>query len=463
MPLYAGVCETNITPPIGVWMSGYGGRPTGAVGVHDDLYARALVLDNGQRRVALIASDLIGLDMDLVTRIREGITAQADIAPDAILLSCTHTHAGPAVRSYRCMGVRDEAYVEVMVRKLIGATKQAAESLQPARLTYGEASAQIAVNRRQTLPDGRVILGRDYGGPVAPLVQTLCVNRMDGRTFALLFCHACHPTTLGGENLRVSAEWPGAAVARLKERFRKEADEASPAEDALPFCLQGCCGDNNPDRRGTWEAIAYNGRVIADAAHTARWSAHGHLDETLEATETTVALPMLPPPSREECARQVAEWEKTLARDREAGASPGRILFDAGRLEWAQSAHEVASRPDFQEAQPFAIQHLNLGGLHLLGFPAEMFVQYQLDFSAQSRAPVMSLGYTNGCWNYVPTAAEYPRGGYEVDDAHRYYGTLMFAPDCERILRSAAYKLLGLSEPDLTPYPLRNGRAHAAP
>jgi hypothetical protein len=62
-----------------------------------------------------------------------------------------------------------------------------------------------------------VILGTDYGGPVAPLVQALCVNDINGQTIALLFCHACHPTTHGGENLLFSAEWPGAAVAAVEE------------------------------------------------------------------------------------------------------------------------------------------------------------------------------------------------------------------------------------------------------
>src|SRR5262249_49102804 len=154
-------------------------------------------------------------------------------------------------------------------RKLIGAAKQAAENLYPAHLTYGECSAQIGVNRRQTRPAGNTILGLDYGGPVAPTVQTLCVNGADGRTFALLFCHACHPTTMGGENLAIPADWPGAAVAHLKARFRAEAGDSGIAPDALPFGLQGCCGDINPRLRSNWEAVAASGRAIADAAHTA--------------------------------------------------------------------------------------------------------------------------------------------------------------------------------------------------
>ena len=459
MPLYAGVSETDITPPPGVWMSGYGGRPTGAVGIHDPLYARALVLDNGAKRVGLLVMDLISLDFDMVAQVRAAVATQAGIPPDALMLHGTHTHGGPYTQSFRCMGQRDEAYCDVLTRKLIGVVKQAAMTMQPASLTYGEASAQIGVNRRQTVSAGHVILGTDYGGPVAPVVQTLCVSGPDGKTFALLFAHACHPTTMGGENLHITAEWPGAAVAHLKARFRKEGAETGVQEEALPFCLQGCCGDINPVRRGSWEAIAANGRLIADAAHTARWNAHGRLDETLDAMEATVELPMLPPPSVEECDRQIAEWEATLERDRAANASAGRIHFDEGRLAWAQDIRAFALKTDFTEKTLFIIQRLTLGGVHLLGFPAEMFVQYQQDFSAQSSAPVFSLGYTNGCWNYVPTAAEYARGGYEVADAHRYYGTLMFAPECEGLIRRAVYALLALDDPDTTPYPLKNGRA----
>jgi hypothetical protein len=274
---------------------------------------------------------------------------------------------------------------------------------------------------------------------------------------ALLFCHACHPTTLGGENLAITAEWCGVAVEQLKRRLKEEAESARFPETPLPFCLQGCCGDINPIRRGSWEAVFHGGKTIADAAHQARWNAHGRLDSDLDAKEETVELPMLPPPSVEECDAQIAHWEERLARSRAANAHAGQLLYDAGLLAWAKDYRSFAGRSDFCETQPFAIQRLYLGGVQILGLPAEMFAQYQLDFSAQAQTPVLSLAYTNGCWNYLPTAAEYARGGYEVNDANKYYGTLMYAPESEALVRAAAYRLLGVREPDTTPYPLLAG------
>jgi len=459
MPLYAGVCETDITPPPGVWLSGYALRPTPAVAVHDPLMARALVLDNGFTRVALIVADLIAFPPEMVTHLRAGIAEAAGIGPEALLLHATHTHAGPYLGIFRGMGPRDPAYEDVLLRKLIGIAQQAANRLQSAHLTYGESSVQIGVNRRQPHRADAVVMGQDYAGLVAPIVQTLCVNASDGRLFALLFCHACHPTTVGGENLAFSAEWCGAAVNHLKMRFQREAAESGVAPNALPFCLQGCCGDINPLRRGSWEAIEEAGRAVADAAHTARWNAHGHLGVTLKATEVTLELPMLPPPPVAECRRLISEWEETLERDRAANAPTGRLLFDEGWRNWAQDSLYLAKHPEKIRPQPFAIQHLDLGGVHFLGFPGEMFVQYQLDFAVQSHAPVFSLGYTNGCWNYVPTAAEYAYGGYEVAEAYKYYGTLMFAPECEQRIRAAVYSLLKLAAPDTSPYQPQHGRA----
>lgn len=455
MPLYAGVCETNITPPIGVWMSGYGLRPTGATSVRDELYARALVVDDGATRIVVVSADIIVFAPDSVERLRSQIAATLSTEPHCVMLHATHTHGGPHTGIFRCMGERDAEYISVLERKIVGCAKQAAQTLHPSCLTYGETTAQIAVNRRQSLSNGRTILGHDYAGVVAPKVQTLNVNHLDGRLLALLFSHACHPTTMGGENLAITAEWCGVAVERLKSRFREE--EETRKSPPLPMFLQGCCGDLNPNWRTSWESMEYNGRVIADAAHQARWNAHGRLDPEISAEEVVVNLPMLEPPSAAECDAQIAFWERKLAEDRAKNAHQGVILYDEGLLAWAKDYRAFAGRSNFNETQAFSIQRLTLGGIHLLGFPAEMFVQYQLDFAAQSSAPVISLAYTNGCWNYLPAAAEYSRGGYEVLDANKYYGTLMFAPESEAILREATYRLLGISEPDMTPYPLLAG------
>ena len=108
--LKAGVAEVNITPPIGISLCGFGNRKGPAEAVDDDLFARALVLDDGRTRLAIVTSDLISLAPDLVHRIRGLVERAADVPGDGLLLNGSHSHSGPTVMSFRSMGSRDVAY-----------------------------------------------------------------------------------------------------------------------------------------------------------------------------------------------------------------------------------------------------------------------------------------------------------------------------------------------------------------
>jgi neutral ceramidase len=141
-----------------------------------------------------------------------------------------------------------------------------------------------------------------------------------------------------------------------------------------------------------------------------------------------------------------------LQRAEEEGAPLGVLMWRRDMVKWAQDLLLAVEKQE-PRTMPFEIQHLRLGDVHLLAFPAEMFVQYALDFERQSpHKPTITLGYTNGCWGYIPTAADYAIGGYEVDMAYRYYGTLMVSSDCERLIREEVYAMLDVSHPDWTPY-----------
>lgn len=446
MPLYAGVCETNITPPPGVWMSGYAYRPTGCVGVNDELFARALVLDNGHCAVAILSMDLIGLDFDLVKEVKEGIAQQTGLAPEAVMLNASHTHGGPAVREYHAMGPRDPAYIDVLRRKLIGVAKQAASQMRRASIAYGRSPVQIGVNRRQvTKPEGRTVLGANFAGPVAPFVDVLAIRDSREVPFAMLFCHACHPTTLGGENLLITADFCGYAC----DYVRRETNGS-----VMPLFLQGCCGNINPYPRGLFSHAQEHGRNLGAAALEALKKSESSSGsdaqrEVLDFAERTITLPLQPPPPREECEARIAEWSAKVEEERARGHQ-GALMHAEGMRDYAQ--YELRMHEYSSWEQPFTLQRLTIGNAQILGMPAEMFVQYALDFAQQCQGPLLSLGFTNGVHGYVPTAADYPLGGYEVNYAHRYYGTLMFTPDCERLIREAAYGLLGVEEPDWTPY-----------
>lgn len=443
MPLYIGVNETDITPPPGIGLCGYAFRPQGATAVHDPLFAQAVVSDNGKTRTALLGMDLIALDLDIVLRVRSEIAAALNTPPSHVLLNATHNHAGPVTRTYRAMPARDPVYIDALIRKLVGCAVQAANQMQPALLQFGTASVQLGINRRERR-NGQTILGCNLSGPVDSTVRVLVVNSSRHEPLAVLYSHACHPVTMEGDNLQISAEFPGTARMSLQHRL--------PSGVVIAF-LQGCCGNINPWRRGTFAAVTSNGDILADAVLEAISTSSLLADQAMiEANEETISLPTIPPPSPQKCQALLDQANSDFEQARRSNSDAGHLLFMEGMRDFAQFLLETSLHSPSNPSASFSIQRFRLGGLQIIGMPAEIFVQYGLDFERQVKAPVLALGYTNGCHNYLPATADYPLGGYEVEDAYKYYGELMYAPTAETALRAAAYKLLGVDDPDYTPY-----------
>ena len=93
--------------------------------------------------------------------------------------------------------------------------------------------------------------------------------------------------------------------------------------------------------------------------------------------------------------------------------------------------------------QTFEIQTFRIGNVALVAYPGEMFVDYQLTLDQNSPFDkTITLGYNNGCIGYVPTADAYPEGGYEIEQAFKYYGTLMITPHCEDQIKTTTLDLL---------------------
>src|SRR5439155_101068 len=214
--LRAGAAETIITPPAGIDLTGYGNRPSAAVGKHDELYARALVLEAGDQSLALVSLDVIGFDIPDANNLRRLVERETGVPEAAVLLNCSHTHAGPATQTFRGLGERDPAYDAMLARWIVTVVQAARERLEPAALRWGESQALVGRNRRMRQPDGQIVLGDNADGPYDPRVPVLRVDRADGSPLAIWFAHATHPVTFGNTNVRFSADYCGAALDTLK-------------------------------------------------------------------------------------------------------------------------------------------------------------------------------------------------------------------------------------------------------
>ena len=431
--LRAGVSSVNITPPIGIDLTGFAGRPSPAVGVHDDLHAKCLALEADGVRVGIVTVDLLGLDRDIVERVREGAEREAGVPRSNLMLNASHTHSGPATISLKGLGERDELYVEELVRKLIGAVKMAFDRLRPARIGFGRGEARIGVNRRQRLRD-RTVIGRNPEGPVDTTIYLIRVDDDRGKPMAILFSHAVHPVVLGAKNLLFSADYPGYAV-RLVESV----------EGCVAMFAQGCCGDVNPEVvGGTFEDARRIGTILGAHAIGVAEAVRTSEEAELKCEREVLKLPLQDPPSPEEAGRLVERYKRELREAIERGENRGQIMVREGMVRWAEEVKRLAEEGVKGLTCDFEIQAIQLSEeAAIIGMAGEVFVDYQLHIRSRSPYPfTMVLGYTNGCIGYVPTEGAYPEGGYEVEVAYKYYGTLMLRPESDRIIREGALSLL---------------------
>jgi neutral ceramidase len=200
-----GYAKADITPTAPMPMWGYGARHDAlSQGVRDPLHAKAVVIEAGNKKLALVGLDLgRSPEADMMDRIRTAVKATSAI--DFVMLSGSHTHHGPVLE------LRDEegmgkgkfddavAYVKTLEEKLIAVINEAAANTQDARIGWGSADVDRNRNRHKKFEPK----------PTDPELTVIRFDDLDGKPIALMTNFSAHPTMLPGEDLRFSAEWPG--------------------------------------------------------------------------------------------------------------------------------------------------------------------------------------------------------------------------------------------------------------
>jgi len=286
--LLAGVASVDVTPPLGLNIAG-NHWPTSSVGIRDPLLCKALVLDNGISRVAVVAIDLLGLERSDVLRARELAAARAAVPAEHIVIACTHTHQGPPTITM-LRGPADtqlSAYMEALPRRIAEAVTLAAASLEPVEWGYTSAlQEQVSHYRRLKLKNGRVLNSwvvrpdDDITGPageIAPELPILAFRTPTGLR-SILVNYACHATCSDG-TARWSANYPGELAAALSHAL------ALPAEHVL--YTAGAEANINP----TLTDPAICGQALAAAVPPRMETISWHSTAHLTVVERTITLP----------------------------------------------------------------------------------------------------------------------------------------------------------------------------
>jgi hypothetical protein len=384
--------RTDITPAPGVELWGYSNRSGPATGTLDPLYARVLVVSDGRNSVAVITLDLgRSFGPPQIAALRERVRREKLV--DEVMLMASHTHSAPVI---------DDDYVEIpaweksALDKIAVAIREAHSRLVPASIGTGFGQTTIGHNRRVVLSDGSVkMLWRNstyqQTGQVDPSVGVIRVNDLQGNPLAILVNYACHPVVFGPDNLRYSADYPG-AMTRLVEASMKR-DARAP----ICFFIQGAPGDINPfldktplpenadeEMRRVGEQL---GREVVRVARSILSSRPGHPEVAFISEELHFQN----------------RWDLEKLNER----------LKVAYGEQLARRYQRYVTPEF--ATPVTTLVINRE-IALVGLPGEPFVGLQLALKQSSPLNATFLcGYTNGYYGYFPTISAAVSGGYGAD------------------------------------------------
>lgn len=428
--LQAGLQRVNITPPIGTPLGGYAARKSVSQGIHDDLHATALVLQERKLSLALVTADLIGLPEEMVENIRSFVWSSTGIPPSNVLVAATHTHSGPDLL-FGHQGLASEAYIMVLAETLAGSVYAAWRNLQPAKIGVGQGWVEgIGVNRR-TLT----------GIPVDPRVGVLRVDRDDGPR-GVLINYTCHPVVLGPDNLLITADYPGYVVQVVERAF---------GGGVMAMFTNGAAGDINTGHSAELSALGETipGRTFQRAEQLGIRLAGEVLKviETIETDSNTfiavgtkkISFPLKPLPSLKEAEEFKKQKEQILNKLIIQKESSEIIIKAKIEKLYADLLLEQVRKRNKHLHETFKyveLQAVRIGDCALLAFPGELFVEIGLEIKTRSPFKyTYIIGYANGYVGYVPTKRAFTEGGYEVVATD-------FTPEAEEIVVEESLALL---------------------
>jgi len=417
MTLSIGISRKLISPPAGIYLIGYGDRSKGNVGIDEELTATALAFDDGLHRAVIVACDLLAINEHTVRRILEKTSPN-------VVICCSHTHSGPITYADQHSPPRNREYINYLVAQVIKAVREAQAGMQPARLAWAQGEADIAVNRRERKPNGKIEIGVNPGGPIDRSLGVVQAQTLDGRPIATLVNFQCHGTVLGPKNMLVSSDWIG------EMRRKVEAETKAPV-----LYLQGATGDLNPVHDWGVEDFkaveTLGGRVAAGVVQALPLLAT-IAGETVSFQQEDVWLGLEAPAHSE---TPPPTYRSVLAKMAHVPAFLVDFVLNA-RYPWKT---RIAAREGVWSV-PVVLTHVRLGELALFALGAEMFTEIGMAIKQASPAShTLFASLSSGCIGYLPTAAEHALGGYEVDMAPYFYrlpGRLQ-AGSAEKVLQAA--------------------------
>lgn len=409
-------------------MYGFAARDAerGATGIHDDLFVRTLYVTQGDEAALIVGCDLLFFARAEIDRFKGAIGRVMGLAPRQILINASHNHLGPMVGTawtYARFRAPDTLYLDLIEKAMTQTTVEARASAQEVTLWSGATHTKVPMNRRERDASGRVVMRPNPSGVVADNLPVCLLRDPLGEPVCLLFSVSCHPSTASG--YEISADYPGVTMELIDRHLGK----------ACSLFLQGVGGDSKPAviagadhwRVGTWDDIHRAGQAAAGEVIELLATGLEQTQPQLASHQVDMLWPLEPLKTRD---------EYVTARDHPRTAPWDRLWLERV-IAWLDAGHT------FPGHVPVLLHGLRLGGdLRLLGYEGEAVAELGLLIEEfYGDGVTFTLGYTDGCQNYLPTSAMIDEGGYEATSCWEYGLPANFVKGIEKVIVNALEEL----------------------
>lgn len=421
----AGAAASNITPPVGMDIIG-GFVPFPSKQVHDQLWAKCLVLDDGRTRIGLVVCDILGLAQPLCAEARRLVEERSGLPQGNLLISATHTHSASSALGTNRFSTNPslDEYQRFVATRIADSVRCAIANLAPAQVGWTTAQEPRHVfNRRWFMKEGSIPPGplgtQDKvkmnpprcspdlvkpAGPTDPEICILAVRSPEGRPIALMANYSLHYVGgVGGGD--ISADYYGMFSDRIQELLG--ADRLDPPFVAM--LSNGTSGNiNNIDFTKPAEKLPPYARMrqvandvaqaVRDAYDSILWQDSATLAAAFEEPEFGFRHPT----------------PEALGRAKALLATPDDSKKKGAPLEriYADRTLKVAS---FPERARIPLQAFRIGDVAIGTIPCEVFVETGLELKRQSPfKPTFVVSLAHGYYGYLPTPEQHRLGGYET-------------------------------------------------
>ena len=426
----AGAATSNITPKIGTSING--SMKDGTVRqIHDDTYARCIVLDDGQTRLAILTVDLCMIyreELDEAKRRAHQITG---IPVENMMMSATHTHSGGTACSV-FQSDPDQDYLKFLRERITDAVVRANNNLAPARIGWavGKEPGQV-FNRRWKMKPGKPLMNPfgkedqvkmnpgignpdllEPAGPTDPELPVISVQTPDGRPIALLANYSLH--YVGGTGAgEISADYFGMFAERMKQLLGSD-DKLHP-----PFVAMLSNGTSGNINNVNWNADKppppappyTRMKEVADIVAAEAYKTYQNIKYqtwiSLSSAQKEITLGVRLPDKEE-----IERAKGIIAKAQSPVMNTVEEIY----------ARETMLIKDYPKQVPVLLQAFRVGDLAIAAAPCEIFVEIGLDIKARSPfKTTFTTSLANGYNGYLPTPEHHKLGGYETWRARSSY------------------------------------------